>query len=368
MGSRYTTEDERFMAMAISLAKRGAGRVSPNPMVGAVVVSPSNEVLSKGYHSRCGGLHAERVALKKLNWQAPDATLYVNLEPCCHHGKTPPCTEALIAAGVSKVVVGMVDPNPLVSGKGIETLRKAGIEVVVGVLEEECRYLNRAFVHFVTKGMPWVLVKWAQSLDGRIATASGDSRWISCDRSLRFAHRLRAEADAVMVGRETVERDDCQLTVRLVKGKNPMRVVLDSRLSLPPSRRVFSSDAKTLLYTVEKDERMISRFRERGVEVVSLAGEGRVPLRQVLKDLAQRGVANLLVEGGGELFTSLFEQRLANEAAVVVAPIIIGQGREAVRDLGVASISRGLGLSHIDVRRLGRDVLVRGVLAYPQSS
>jgi len=351
--------------MALALARRGAGRVSPNPMVGAVVVSPGGEVLAKGYHRRYGGLHAEREALKRLDWNAPGATLYVNLEPCCHHGKTPPCTDAILEAGVRRVVVGMVDPNPLVAGKGISILRKAGVEVATGVLEDESRHLNRAFVHFVTTGMPWVLVKWAQSLDGRIATAYGDSHWISCESSLKFAHSLRAEADAVMVGRETVERDDCQLTVRLVKGENPLRVVVDSQLTLSAGSRVFSPDAKTLLYTLSRDHERVSAFRERGVEVVCLRGESRVPLGQVLRDLGQRGIANLLVEGGGDIFTSLLKQCLANEAAVVVAPVILGKGREAVRDLGIARVAHGVSVSQAETRRLGTDMLVRGVLVYP---
>jgi diaminohydroxyphosphoribosylaminopyrimidine deaminase/5-amino-6-(5-phosphoribosylamino)uracil reductase len=235
------------------------------------VVSPTGEVLAKGYHRNYGALHAEREALKRLGWRAPGASLYVNLEPCCHYGKTPPCTEAIIEAGLARVVVGMVDPNPLVSGKGIEVLRKAGIGVEVGLLEEECRHLNRAFVHFVATNRPWVLVKWAQSLDGRIAVASGDSQWISCRESLRFAHRLRAEADAVMVGRGTVERDDCQLTVRLLKGRNPLRVVVDSKLSLSPDKRVFSPEVPTVLYTVSDDVERMSSFRMKGVEVVVLA-------------------------------------------------------------------------------------------------
>ena len=353
--------------MALALARRGLGRVSPNPMVGAVVVSPDGEILSRGYHRRYGGLHAEREALKRLNWKAPGTTLYVNLEPCCHYGKTPPCTEAIIEAGVSRVVVGMVDPNPLVAGKGIDILRSAGIEVTVGVLEEECRHLNRAFVHFVTTGRPWVLVKWAQSLDGRIAVASGDSQWISCQEALRFAHRLRAQADAVLVGRGTVERDDCQLTVRLVRGENPLRVVVDSRLSLSPERKIFSSEVDTLLYTLVDDEEKIAPFRERGVEVVSLAGAGeRVPLTLVLDDLGRRGIANLLVEGGGSVITSILREGLANEVAVVVAPLILGKGVEAVGDLNVQKVAEGLKLSRVERRRFGADLMFRGVVNYPR--
>ena len=365
MKSRYPTEDERFMAMALALARRGAGKVSPNPMVGAVIVSSDGEVVSKGYHRRYGGLHAEREALKRLNWKAEGATVYVNLEPCCHYGKTPPCTEALIAAGVSKVVVGMVDPNPLVAGKGVETLRKAGIEVVVGVLEDECRHLNRAFLHFVATKRPWVLLKWAQSLDGRIAVASGESQWISCQESLRFAHRLRAEADAVLVGRGTVEQDDCQLTVRLVRGDDPLRVVIDSQLSLSPNLKVFSAPPETVVYTLSDNQERIVQLQRRGVEVVSLSPQNgsQVPLKQVLQDLGARGVSILLVEGGGEVITSFLREGLANEVAVVVAPLLLGRGKEAVRNLGIERMSEGIRFSRFERKRQGVDTLFRGILS-----
>ncbi len=363
-------QDERFMQMALGLAKRGAGRVSPNPMVGAVVVSPEGEVVARGYHKRYGGLHAEREALKRLDWKAPGATLYVNLEPCCHHGKTPPCTEAVIQSGVARVVVGMEDPNPLVSGKGVRILRQAGIDVRVGVLEGQCRHLNRAFVHFVTTGRPWVLLKWAQSLDGRIAVSSGESEWISCEESLRFAHRLRAQADAVLVGRGTVQHDDCRLTVRMVRGSNPLRVVIDSQLSLSTDKKVFSSEAKTVVYTLSRDEGKIGALRSKGVEVVSFRpvdtsptwSRHQVPLDLVLEDLGRRGVANLLVEGGGEVLTSFLREGLANEVAVVIAPLVLGRGREAVGEIGVNRMEEGLRLQMVEHRRIGVDRLIRGLV------
>jgi len=252
--------DESYMRLALRLARKGAGRVSPNPMVGAVVVDPSGEIISTGYHPEFGKPHAERIALKKLGYKASGATLYVNLEPCCHHGKTLPCTEAIIKSGVKRVVVGVLDPNPQVSGRGVEILRKHGIEVKVGVLEEECKWLNRGFFKWVLKGIPYVVLKWAQTLDGKIATVTGESKWISSERALNYAHRLRAESDAVVVGKNTVLADDPELTVRRVRGVDPLRVVLDSKLELPLDRKIFHVPPKTLVFTLSEDEKRIKAF------------------------------------------------------------------------------------------------------------
>ena len=355
------TTDEGFMAQALKLARKGAGWVSPNPMVGAVVVDQKGRILARGYHRRYGGLHAEREALKKLDWRAPGATMYVNLEPCCHYGKTPPCTQAIIQGGIRRVVVGTLDPNPLVAGKGVEALRSAGIEVEVGVLEEECRDLNRAFFKWVTTGIPWVVLKWAQSLDGTMATASGHSQWISGPEALKYAHALRAESDAVLVGRETVALDDSRLTVRLVKGRDPLRVVLDTTLSLPLDLKVFSPPPSTLVFTLGGDKGKMEALRERGVEVVVLEGEGRrISLEAVLKELGKRGVTQLLVEGGGGIITSFLRKSLADEIRVIVAPILLGKGRSPVGDLGLERVDQGVKLEKVVYRRLGRDLLVTG--------
>ena len=358
---RTRTKDEKFMALALALAKKGKGWVSPNPMVGTVVVDQEGCVLARGYHRRYGGLHAEREALKKLGWRALGATMYVNLEPCCHYGKTPPCTEAIIQAGIRRVVVGTLDPNPLVSGKGVETLSAAGIQVEVGVLAQECRELNRAFFKWVTSGFPWVTLKWAQSLDGTMATSLGHSQWISGPEALKYAHGLRAECDAVLVGRETVALDNPQLTVRLVKGKDPLRVVLDTRLSLSLDRKVFSPPPSTLVFTLGGDQDKFRALKDRGVDLVVLEGiQGRIPLEAVLGELGRREVTHLLVEGGGEVITSFLREELADEVRVVVAPILLGKGRLPVGDLGVERVDQGLKLEKVTHRRLGEDILIEG--------
>ena len=351
--------DEYYMARALVLARRGLGYVSPNPMVGAVVVSSNGEILSEGYHSRFGGPHAERVALEKLGYRARGCTLYVNLEPCCHHGKTPPCTEAILESGIKRVVVGTLDPNPLVSGRGVEFLKSHGVEVKVGVLEDMCRWLNRGFFKWIRCRRPYVILKWAQSLDGRIATASGHSKWLSCDVSLRYAHRLRAYADAVLVGSGTVLSDNPLLNLRLWRGRDPLRVVLDSRLSLPLDRKVFSCPPSTVVFTCSPNGGKMRALKERGVEVFQgPAGEGGVDLGFVLDRLGLMGITTLLVEGGGRVHGSFVKSRLFDEVQVVLTPRILGDGVGAVTGFGVETVSDGVELRTCVVRRLGRDVLV----------
>ncbi len=358
---RPRTKDEKFMALALRLAKRGAGWVSPNPMVGSLVVDQKERVLAQGCHRCYGELHAEREVLKKLDWMAPGATMYVNLEPCCHYGKTPPCTEAIIHAGIKRVVVGTLDPNPLVAGKGVEALRSAGVQVDVGVLEEECQDLNRAFFKWITTGLPWVVLKWAQSLDGTMATASGHSQWISGPEALKYAHGLRAISDAVLVGRETATLDDPQLTVRLVKGKDPLRVVLDTHLTLSSDRKLFTTPPPTLVFTLKGDSTKIEGLKRKGVEVVVQKGPtGELPLESVLKELSERQVAQLLVEGGSKVITSFLRQGLADEIHTIVAPIILGQGSPPVGNLNLERVDQGIKLEKVTHKRLGRDLLVTG--------
>ncbi|NPA15500.1 MAG: bifunctional diaminohydroxyphosphoribosylaminopyrimidine deaminase/5-amino-6-(5-phosphoribosylamino)uracil reductase RibD [Deferribacteres bacterium] len=353
------TQDEKYMSRAIRLARKGAGWVSPNPMVGAVIVDENGRIVSEGFHERFGGPHAERVALEKLNFNAKGCTLYVNLEPCCHYGKTPPCTQAIIKSGIKRVVVGMADPNPLVSGRGIEILRNHGIEVVVGVLEERCRELNRAFIKWITRKIPYVTLKWAQSLDGKIATKTGDSRWISSEKALKFAHRLRALHDAVLVGKRTVEKDDPMLNVRLVRGRDPLRVVLDADLSLPPDRKVFSVPPETVVFTASGSKEKEERLKEKGVEVIRIPeSEGKLSIKEVLKTLGERGITSLLVEGGSQTHASFIKEGLYDEIQAVVAPKIIGSGIEAAGIEGINRVEDAVKLRLLSARRLGEDVVI----------
>ena len=355
--------DEHFLGEALSLARKGEGRVSPNPMVGAVLVR-EGRVLSRGYHRRFGGPHAEVEALMGQQGDLRDATLYVNLEPCCHHGKTPPCTELITRLGVGRVVIGTLDPNPLVAGRGVRVLREAGVDVRVGVMEEPCRRLNRVFFHWMESGLPWVTLKWAQSLDGRIATRSGHSRWISSERSLRMAHRLRALHDAVLVGIGTVLADDPELTVRLARGRDPIRVVLDSRLRIPMESKLLRLSAQgpeTWIVTAPSSDRQKARELERrGVRLIeTLQGPGEeVDLREMLRGLARSGVSSVLVEGGGRVITSFLKARLVQRLVCFVAPIVLGRGKSAVRSLDVARVEDALRLHSWRVRRLGPDLMI----------
>ena len=355
--------DEKFMARVLSLAKKGAGYVSPNPMVGAVIVDKNGRIISEGYHKRYGDLHAERAALEKIDYKAEGCTLYVNLEPCCHYGKTPPCTEAIIKSGIKRVVIGMLDPNPSVNGKGVEILKKHKIEVNVGILEEKCRELNRFFIKWIKYKIPYVTLKWAESLDGRIATSTGDSKWISSEKSRKFAHKLRAEYDAVLVGKNTVIKDDPELTVRLVKGKNPVRVILDTHLNLDKGLKVFKTPPDTWLFTAEKRKEKIDTYERQGIKIFTVGKSNEwVSLKEVLKKLGENGITSLLVEGGQKIHTQFLKENLADEVLIVIAPIIIGKGKEAIGDLNIKSIKEAIKFEKFTFRRIERDILFSGKL------
>ncbi len=355
------------MRRALALAQRGY--TAPNPMVGAVIVK-DGRIVGEGYHRRAGMPHAEIEALRRAGESARGATLYVTLEPCSHWGRTPPCADALIEAGVRCVYAAMQDPNPQVAGKGFEKLREAGIEVQVGVLEERARQLNEIFIKYHTTGMPFVTVKAAMSLDGKIATHTGDSKWITDEPARRLVHRLRARHDAVMVGIGTVLKDDPLLTVRLPRLREPLhrlRVIVDSRLCCPEEARVLHvEDSPTLIATTEAaPSEKIARLRERGVEVEVLpADAGHVNLHELIRVLAQRGVTGVLCEGGGTLIASLLAQRLVDKVVFFYAPRIIG-GRDAptaVEGEGYACIEGCLRLDRVHWRKVGRDMMVQ---AYP---
>ncbi len=357
------TQNERYMKRALTLARRGEGFVSPNPMVGAVIVK-EGRVIGEGWHERCGGKHAEINALERARGDVAGSTIYVTLEPCCHHGRTPPCVDRIIAARPARVVVGVTDPNPLVSGRGIATLRDHGIETVVGVLEEACRDLNAFFFKYITTSIPFVTVKFAQTLDGRIATATGSSRWVSSPPSLRFAHRLRRNHDAILVGAGTVTNDDPELTVRLVRGRNPLRLVLDTLLTTPPEAKVFKDQEKARTVLIASETAPLSRRRlmeKKGIEILTpgTTTDGRLDLRGLLVILGERQITSLLVEGGSRVITSFIKERLADELIVVVAPKIVGRGIDAVGDLGITSMTEALFFPRRRLFRLGEDVVWR---------
>ena len=358
--------DDSYMKQALRIARRGQGKTSPNPMVGAVIVK-DNRIIGQGYHRYFGGKHAEVNAIESAREDIGGATLYVTLEPCCHYGKTPPCVDAVIRSGVGRVVIGTLDPNPKMRGKGVEILREHNIETRVGVLEGECRSLNEAYFKHMSTGMPLVTVKFAQTLDGRIATATGGSQWLSAPASRRLAHRWRALHDGVMVGVGTVLADNPELTVRLVKGRNPARIILDSRLRIPLDARVLlnQESAPTIIATTSgAEEKKLSALRRMGIEVLVIPEDerGEVDLGHLLAMLGQREISSILVEGGAATITSLLRRNLVDRLVVIVAPKVMGKGIEAVGELNITEVDKALKLSFEKVRRVGGDIVIEARL------
>jgi len=363
--------DERFMWLALDLARQGLGQTSPNPLVGAVVVK-DGEIVGTGFHARAGEPHAEVLALEDAGEKAAGATLYVNLEPCSHYGRTSPCTDRIIAAGIRKVVAAMQDPNPLVCGRGFNKLRQAGVKVKTGVLEEKARVLNEVFVKYITTRIPFVTLKMAMSLDGKVATKTGDSRWITGKESREFVHRLRHQHDALMVGIGTVLADNPRLTTRLPEGggKDPLRVVVDTRGRLPLEARILhlDSNAPTLVAVGESAPvEKVDALKKAGARVEVLPEEsGRVSLRALLELLGKQEITSVLVEGGGEINYSLISAGLVDKFYFFIAPKVIG-GRTAptpVMGEGVEWLEQGWTVKGIEYKQLGNDILISG---YPEA-
>ncbi len=355
---------EHYMDLAIKLALKGKGNTSPNPLVGALVVK-HGRVIGRGFHAQAGLAHAEVVALDAAGEKAEGATLYVTLEPCSHFGRTPPCVARIIKSGVKEVVVGMLDPNPLNNGKGIETLKANKIKVKVGFLEEKLKRLNAVFIKYITKRLPYIMVKVAESLDGRIATRTGDSKWITSDKSRALAHRLRRDFDAIMVGVNTVLRDNPRLDAWFSR-KHPVKIIVDSQLSTPENANIFSGNAPVIIVTLasrpgqETENRKILSAKAQILEVKEKAGQ--INLKDMLKKLAGLGISSILVEGGGMLIGSLFDEGLVDKIMFFISPKIIG-GKEAIGSVmgrGVLRIERALKLKEVRLRRLGEDFLIEG--------
>lgn len=354
-----------FMRMAMRLALRAKGQTSPNPMVGAVIVK-DGKVIGKGYHKKAGLPHAEIVALEEAKEKSKGATLYVTLEPCVHFGRTPPCVYKIIESKIKKVVIGMIDPNPLNNGKGIAILKRHGIEVEVGILEKELRKMNEAFIKYITKNLPFVVVKVGQSLDGKIATFSGDSRWITSDLSRAYVHRLRKEFDAIMVGVNTIIRDNPHLDSPY--SSHPVKiVVVDSHLSTPCDAQIFKNP-QVILATLppqsgqETENRKLLSKKALLLEVKEKAGQ--VNLKDMLKKLAKKEITSILVEGGGTLIGSLFDEDLVDKVLFFISPKIIG-GKEAISSVmgkGVSRVDKAFRLKDVRIKRFGEDILVEGYI------
>ena len=354
--------DELFMKLALKLAAKGRGYASPNPMVGAVIVK-KERIIGQGWHRCCGENHAEVNAIQSATENVAGSTMYVTLEPCCHSGKTPPCTDLIIRKKIKRVVIGSADSNPLVSCRGINLMRAAGIEVISGVLQDECRNLNEVFFHFMETGLPFVTVKYAQTLDGRIATATGQSQWISSPASLKFAHQLRAEHDTILVGIGTVLKDNPTLTVRMVRGRNPLRIVVDNCLTVTTEFNVMQdlSRTPTLIATTKRaSDPDFQKLANAGAELINVRSDknNHVNLKQLLQLLAARNISSVLIEGGSQIITSALKDNLVNRLVIVIAPKILGKGVEAVGDLNIRNLEKAKKLSVKSVAKKGSDVIM----------
>lgn len=354
--------DRRFMRRAIELARKGAGHTAPNPMVGAVIVK-EGRVIGEGYHHRCGEKHAEREAFAALTESAEGATLYVTLEPCCHQGRTPPCTEAVIEHDIARVVIGSRDPNPLVSGKGAAQLRAHGITVEEDFLREECDELNPEFFHYITTGLPYVIIKYAMTLDGKIASRTGASRWITGEEARGHVHKMRGRYAAVMAGIGTVLADDPMLNCRLPGAHQPLRVIADSRLRIPTDSRIMRSakEYPTLIVCAESSAAKREALEGLGAEVLCLPdGQGRTDLKALMKDLGERRISSVLAEGGGELHEALLRNGCADHVMAYIAPMLMG-GKDAkspVGGIGFASPDEAVRLKDRRITPLGEDLLL----------
>jgi len=361
--------DETYMKMALSLAEQGRGWTSPNPLVGAVVVK-DGKVVGKGFHQAAGGPHAEVFALEEAGDDASGATLYVTLEPCNHTGRTPPCTHAILRSRIKRLVAGMKDPNPRVTGGGLGYLRRQGLDVAVGVCEDECRRLNEIFIKYASTTLPFVILKCAATLDGRIATRTGDSKWITNPRSRHFVHELRHAADAVMVGIGTVVKDNPQLTTRLEgrKGSDPTRIVLDTRLSMPLDARLLhlSSHSDTLIVTsssVSPEKREL--LQRAGIQLLSMdCHEDHIDLKALLTELGRREITSLLIEGGSRVNGSALRAGIVDKVYMFYAPKICGgdDGVPVCAGPGVERMEQSMRLKDISVHRFEDDVMIEGYL------
>lgn len=386
--------DEEYMRMALELAERGRGFVNPNPMVGAVIVK-DGRIIGQGWHRKYGELHAERNALADCTENPAGATIYVTLEPCCHQGKTPPCTDALLEAGICRVVIGAMDPNPLVGGKGAAILREHGVSVETGVLQKECEEQNRIFRHYIQTGLPYVVLKYAMTLDGKIATATGASKWITGEPARAQVHALRHELMGIMVGSGTVLADDPMLNCRLPDTKNPVRIICDARLRTPLDAAVIrtAGEQRTIIATAQgqtaegkafgqqaavakecgqqtEREEKLQAYRKMGCEIMELpVQDGHIELRALMQELGGLGIDSILLEGGSSLNWSALSCGIVNEVQAYIAPKIFGgaAAKSPVAGIGAALPDDAIRLEAVTVEQIGEDFLVRARVKSPET-
>lgn len=370
-------EKENYMKRVLELAQKGAGRTSPNPMVGCVVVK-DGKIISEGYHEKYGGFHAERNALLKCGLEAEGADLYVNLEPCCHQGKTPPCTDIIIEKKIKRVFIGCLDSNPLVAGKGVEILEKHGIEVEAGILEKECRTLNEVFFHYIETGLPFVAMKYAMTLDGKIACETGDSKWVTGEEARKQVQYLRNRYRGIMVGIGTVLADDPMLNCRLEHGRNPIRIICDSGLRIPEDCQIVETaknqetiiaycESKVLYgqdssKTLQKQEK-IERIEKKGIQLIPISAQnGRLYLPELLQRLAERKIDSILLEGGGTLNASMLEEHLVQRLHAFIAPKLVAgaKAKSPIEGKGIEKMQEAVRLHNVETTFCGGDICITG--------
>jgi len=357
--------NEKYMNLALKEAEKGAGHVSPNPLVGAVIVK-NDKIIGKGYHKLYGQAHAEVNAIASCSESPTGSDLYVTLEPCSHHGKTPPCTDTIIKNKFKRVFIGTTDPSPHSAGKGIEILKNAGIEVHTGICEEKCRILNAPFFHYLSHGTPLIILKAAVSLDGSPATDSGDSKWITNEKSRKFAHKLRNLYDAVLVGKNTVLKDDPELTARYKGGRNPVRIVAEKDLGLPLDRKIFDGSAASMIITSESISASLETFyNDKGISLVKVSEKsGFLDLEKAFKIIGTKGIRSIMVEGGGTMHNYLLKNKLAHRIILFIAPKLIGSGRKFFFGSGFEKISDCIDLDIISSKNLGGDIYIDASIRY----
>ena len=350
---------KKYMDLTISLAEKGRGLTSPNPMVGCIIVK-RGRIVGKGFHKKAGTEHAEILALNEAGKKAMNSTMYVYLEPCSHWGKTPPCTEKIVEAGVREVIIGMNDPNPLVDG--FRELKFRGLKTKIGILEKEAKKLNEAYSKYMKTKKPFVILKVAMSLDGKIATATGDSKYITSKEARAYVHQLRTEVDAVMVGLNTVLRDNPELTPRLVKGKDPVKIVVDSRLKIPKNCSLMKEPSKLIIAaTNSTSKNEVKKLQQMGVNVLlTKAVKGMVDLQDLMKQLGKHEITTVMIEGGSRLNSSAIKEGIVDKMLIFTAPKIIGNGVGAIGNLGITKIDKAVKLKNSITRRIGSDLLVEG--------
>lgn len=352
---------KKYMDLAIKLAEKGKGMTSPNPMVGCIIVK-RGRIVGKGWHKTAGTEHAEILAIRDAGKKAMNSTMYVNLEPCSHWGRTPPCTERIVEAGVREVIIGMQDPNPLVDG--FKELKFRGLKTKIGILEDEAKKLNEAYIKYIKTKKPFVMIKVAMSADGRIATKTGDSKYITSKEARAYVHQLRTEVDAVMVGLNTVLRDNPELTPRLSRGKDPIKIVVDSNLKIPKNCNLMKNPAKLIIAVTNKAPKNdIKKMQQKGVTIIPAKSKmGMVDLQDLIKQLGKHEISSVMIEGGSELNSSAIRADVVDKILIFTAPKIIGNGLGAIGNLGIKTVDKAINLKNPVAKKIGNDILIEGHL------